>query len=94
LRPFSDANHQFEGDKPHLADCHVTLLALHKHVEDWSSKYRTSELGDSDGCPVTDRTITTMDCRLDAQPGGAVAPVYTPAYSAAFVLDPYCAEVD
>jgi hypothetical protein len=94
LRPFSDANHQFEGDKPHLADCHVTLLALRKHVEDWSSKYRTSELGDSDGCPVTDRAITTMDRRLDAQPGGAVAPVYNPAYSAAFVLDPYYADVD
>jgi hypothetical protein len=88
LRPFSDAIHQFEGDKPHLADCHVTLLALRKLVEDWSSKYRTSELGDSDGCPVTDRAITTMDRRLDAQP------VYNLAYSAASVLNPYYADVD
>jgi hypothetical protein len=34
LWPFSDAIHQFEGDRPHLEDCHVTLLALRKHVED------------------------------------------------------------
>ena len=36
LRPFSDAIHQLEGDKPHLAiaDCHVTLLALRQHVVD------------------------------------------------------------
>jgi hypothetical protein len=35
-----------------------------------------------------------MDRRLDAQPGGAVAPVYNPVYSEAFVLDPYYADVD
>jgi hypothetical protein len=26
LHPFSDAIHQLEGDKPHMAECHVTLL--------------------------------------------------------------------
>ena len=35
-----------------------------------------------------------MDRRLDAQPGGAVAPVYNPAYSAAFALDPYYADME
>jgi hypothetical protein len=35
-----------------------------------------------------------MDRRLDAQPGDAVAPVYNPAYSAAFALDPYYADED
>ena len=94
LRPFSDAIHELEGDKPHLADCHVTLLALRKHVVDWSARFRTEGLAASAQCPVTSRALTTMDRRLDAQPGGAVAPVYNPAYSAAFALDPYYADMD
>jgi hypothetical protein len=28
LQPFADAIHQLEGDKPHLADCHLALITL------------------------------------------------------------------
>lgn len=34
LRPFSDAIHQLEGDKLHIAECHEVLILLRKHVVD------------------------------------------------------------
>jgi hypothetical protein len=33
LQPFSDAIHQLEGDKPHLAECHLALITLRQHVD-------------------------------------------------------------
>ena len=48
-----------KDDKPHLADCHVTLLALRKHVVDWSARFGTEGLAASAHCPVTSRALTT-----------------------------------
>jgi hypothetical protein len=94
LHPFSDAIHQLEGDKPHLAECHLALVVLRKHVEDWAKKHRTEGLAEDELCPVTGRALATMDRRLDASPGGSVAPVYSAAYSAAFSVDPFYADVE
>jgi hypothetical protein len=93
LQPFADAIHQLEGDKPHLADCHLALITLRKHVVVWSDKFRTSDLAAEEPCPFTGRAVATIDRRLEAQAGGAQAPVYNAAYSAAHALDPYYADV-
>jgi hypothetical protein len=94
LQPFSDAIHQLEGDKPYQAACHHVLVLLRKHVEDWASKHRTQGLQADAACPITGRALGTMDRRLDASPGGSVAPVYNAVYSAAFLADPFFAEVE
>lgn len=92
LRPFSDAIHQLEGDKPHLSECHEALILLRKHVEAWVTKHQ--EQGEANAmCPLS-RAVPTMDRRLNAQPGGMVAPVYNAAYSAAYAVDPFYAEVE
>jgi hypothetical protein len=94
LHPFSDAIHQLEGDKPHLAECHRALVVLRKHVEDWAKKHRTGRLAEDEAFPATGRALATMDRRLDASPGGSVAPVYSAAYFAAFAVDPCFADVE
>ena len=98
LEPFSDAIHQIEADRPHLADCLGVLTALRAHVAEWARKHSTPGTGDSDSdtshCERTGRALATFDRRLRAEAGGGIAPVYNAAYSAAFVLDPYYAEVD
>jgi hypothetical protein len=93
LRPFSDAIHQLEGDNAHLADCHVALITLREHVVQWTAKYSKEGREASSDCLVTGRALATIDRRLKVQPGGALAPVYNPAYSAAYALDPYYADI-
>jgi hypothetical protein len=44
LWPFSQAIHHLEGDRPHLSDCHITLLQLEKHVNAWAEKLKAVEL--------------------------------------------------
>jgi hypothetical protein len=63
LHPFSDAIHQLEGDKPHLAECHQALVVLRKHVEDRAKKNMNGGLAEYDACPVTGRALATMDRR-------------------------------
>ena len=94
LRPVADAVHNLEGEKPHMADCHVTLLALRKHVVDWSANYCDIDLALGAVCPVTSRALATLDRRLDAQPGGMIAPMYNPAYSASYALELYYADIE
>jgi hypothetical protein len=94
LQPFADAIHQLEGDRPHLVDCHLALITLRKHVVVWSNKFRTSGLAAEAPCPFTGRAVATVDRRLDAQVRGALAPVYNAAYSAAYALDPFYADVE
>jgi hypothetical protein len=83
LQPFSDAIHQIESDKPHLAECHIVLTALRKHVEAWAKKH-------ADGTPSsrTARALPTFEERLRAKPGGVRAPIHNAAYPAAYALDP------
>jgi hypothetical protein len=78
LQPFSNAVHQLEGDKPHLAECHQVLGMLRKHAEDWASKHRTQGLQADEACPITGRALATIDRGLDATAEGSVAPMYNP----------------
>jgi hypothetical protein len=78
LQPFSNAIHQLEGDKPHLAECHQVLGMLRKHAEDWASKHRTQGLQADEACPITGRALATIDRGLDATAEGSVAPMYNP----------------
>lgn len=91
LRPFSDAIRHLKGDEPNLAECHHALVAPRKHVDGWTKKHKEAWL-DDDACPVAGWTLATMDRRLDAAPGGSVAPVYNTSYSAAFAVDPFFAD--
>jgi hypothetical protein len=92
LHSFSDAIHQLEGDKPHLAECHQALVVLCKHFEDWAKKNMNGGLAEDEACPVTGRALAIMDRRLDASPGGSVATVYSATYSAAFAVDAFFAD--
>jgi hypothetical protein len=60
----------------------------------WTAKHREEGLKADDPSPTTGRALPTMDRRLLGPPGGAVAPVYNAAYSAAFALDPFFADVE
>jgi hypothetical protein len=84
LRPFSDAIHQLRADRPMLGQCHVVLLSLHEHVHNFAAKYEDLQDGS-----VVARLMETFQRRCDAEGGGAGAPIYNVAYSAAFLLDPY-----
>lgn len=92
LQPFIDAIHQLEADKPMLAECHVVLMQLEQYVHSWAQKHKTAS--GSERSEVTGRAVETFERRLDTSPGGAMAPVYNPAYTAAYALDPFHAEVD
>jgi hypothetical protein len=95
LKPFSQAIHQLEGDRPHLSECHVTLLALEKHVMSWADKYKDVFVQvDKKKLKVADNALNTFLLRHGNKPGGKSAPVCNAAYSAAFAVDPYYAECD
>jgi hypothetical protein len=83
LRPFADAIHQLEADRPMLGQCHEALVTLRKHVSAYVTKYKDARDGD-----VVERLQETFDRRLTAVGGGALAPIYNAAYTAAFLLDP------
>jgi hypothetical protein len=87
LQPFCDAIHKIEGDKPHLAECHIALMALRKHVKAWAKKH-----GDGARLSRTARALPTFEERLSAKPGGVQAPIHNAAYPAAHAFDPYYAE--
>jgi hypothetical protein len=89
LQPFSDAIHQLEADRPMLAECHVVLAALQAHVQAFAAKHKTLRNGD-----VISRLAETFQRRYDAVGGGARAPIYNEAYTAAFMLDPVHAVKD
>lgn len=89
LQPFSDAIHQLEADRPMLGQCHVVLLSLHKHVQDFVAKYK-----DLRGGNVVLRLKETFQRRYHALGGGMRAPIYNAAYTAAYMLDPYNAVLD
>jgi hypothetical protein len=84
LQPFSDAIHQLEADRPMLGRCHLVLLALHKHVHDFAAKHEDLRDGS-----IVARLTETFQRRYDEEGGGARAPIYNVAYTAAFMLDPY-----
>ena len=90
LKPFSDVMHQLEGDMPHLAECHVALQQLREHIIAWVAKHQ----GSGGCCEVTSRTLPTFDRRLDCAPGGMLAPIYNPACSAAYAVDPFYAVLE
>jgi hypothetical protein len=75
LRPFSDAIHQLEADRP---------LSLHEHVHNFAAKYEDLRDGS-----VVDDLKETFQRRYDAEGGGTCAPIYNVALTAAFMLDPY-----
>jgi hypothetical protein len=89
LKPFSDAIHQLEADKPMLSQCHLVIQQLREHVSAWSEKHRTS-VGRS-VCTIASRAIATSERRLESDSGMKLAPVNTPAYTAAYMLDPFYA---
>jgi hypothetical protein len=76
------------------------LVVLRKHVEDsadieeWSKKHEKEWLEEGEVCPVTGRAFATMDRRLDASLGGSGVPMYSAAYSAAFVVDAFFSDVE
>ena len=84
-QPFSDAIHQLEADRPMLGQCYGVVMALHKHVSNFASKH--AELRDG---KVVLRLVETFQRRFN----GVRAPIYNPAYAAAFMLDPYFAVKD
>lgn len=86
LQPFSDAIHQLECDKPMLAQCHVVLAKLHAHVQEFVKKHKGARGGD-----IVSRLLETFERRYDTTPGSVRAPIYNPAYTAAFLTDPYYA---
>jgi hypothetical protein len=99
LQPFSDAIHQLEADRPMLAECHVVLAALQAHVQAFAAKYKTLRNGDVVQRSATGRIGSTgvedtFQRRYDAVGGGARAPIYNEAYTAAFMLDPVHAVKD
>jgi hypothetical protein len=86
LQPFSDAIHQLECDRPMLSQCHVVLVSLDKHVKAFSEKHKAVRDGS-----IVDRLTETFTRRLNTTPGSVRAPIYNPAYTAAFMTDPYYA---
>lgn len=48
LRPFEQTIHQLEGDRPHLADCHLALLKLEDHVQKWAVKHVSIQVAGKD----------------------------------------------
>jgi hypothetical protein len=84
LKPFSDAIHQLEADRPMLSQCHEVVVVLHQHVSAFVRKHR----GKRDGAVVF-RLQETFDGRYEAVAGGARVPINNAAYAAAYLLDPY-----
>jgi hypothetical protein len=74
LQPFGDAIYQDEAEKPLLSDSHVVLQRLHDHVALWGKRHRTGDMSDSAKCDVTGRAFATVDRRLTAKFGCALAP--------------------
>lgn len=48
LKPFSQAIHQLDGDRPHLSDFHVTLLQLEAHVDAWAEENKVEVVGEEE----------------------------------------------
>jgi hypothetical protein len=97
LRPFEQAIHQLEGDRPHLADCHIALLWLQRHVEKLAAKHEIIDFANKDNKGVEsacNKVVQTFMLRLGIMPGGMSAPVNNPAYSVAYALGPFYAELD
>jgi hypothetical protein len=89
LQPFSDAIHQLEADRPMLGQCYVVVTALHQHVTAFAAKYKHLR----DGSIVL-RLQETFQRRHDAVGGSVHAPIFNPAYAAAYMLDPYYAVLE
>jgi hypothetical protein len=97
LKPFAQAIHQLEGDRPHLADCHVALLQLEEHVNAWAAQHADKNVPGKENKGTESASafvVQTFRVRLGTVPGGMSAPVYNAAYSAAYALDPYYSQRD
>jgi hypothetical protein len=84
LQPFSDAIHQLECDRPMLSQCHVVLVNLDKHVKAFSAKHKAVRYGS-----IVGRLTETFTRLYNTTPGSVRAPIHNPAYTAAFMTDPY-----
>jgi hypothetical protein len=83
LKPFSDAIHSLEAERPMLSQCHEVVMALRQHVSAFVHKHRgTHDLA------VAFRLQETFDRRYEAVAGGVRAPINNAAYAAAYLLDP------
>jgi hypothetical protein len=96
LRPFSDAIHQLEEDKPMLSQCHLVIEQLKDSVRSWLDKYHTKGVCKvSKGvCKVTYRAVETFERRIETDSDANLAPIYNAAYTAAYSFDPYYAVYD
>lgn len=79
---------------PSLPSCAWQTVTLNQHAVNWAARLRTDEHAANAHCPITSGLVATVDRRLDAQPVGAIALVYNPAYSAGYALDLYCANIE
>ena len=67
-------------------------MGAHIVHENFAVKAKAQRSGDR--CEVTSRALPTFDRRLDCAPGGMIAPVDNPAYSAAYAVDPFYAVLE
>ena len=88
LQPFSDAIHQLECDRPMLAQCHVALSTLAEHIKVFVEKYKDQR----DGLLVL-RLQEKFQRRYDTSSNSVRAPIYNAAYTAAYLTDPYYAQL-
>ena len=88
LQPFSDAIRQLECDRPMLAQCHITLSTLAEHIKAFVEKYKDQR----DGLLVL-RLQETFQRRYDTSSNSVRAPIYNAAYTAAYLTDPYYAQL-
>jgi hypothetical protein len=99
FKPFAQAIHQLEGDRPHLADCHVALLQLEEHVNAWAAQHADRNVPGKENKGTESASavvVQTFRVRLGTVLVGMSAPVYNAlqVYSAAYALDPYYSQRD